>query len=170
LDITAHNDWERLLNVVYIPVPAAARFPETLQYRVKVASHAILSNASAIRGNDLPRFDFLSEEEQSIGRIDSLTGLSPELMFILQTSNDLHFGDPKDKADRAMGLLQRITNLKQEVTEAHIDKSLRAKRSAAFYVFVTAEIYRLAAMLYIYCRVLGFVNLVIARGGMVGVD
>lgn len=50
---------------------------------MKVASHAILSNASATRREFLPQYHFPAADEQKLDYIDSLTGLSLELMLIL---------------------------------------------------------------------------------------
>lgn len=144
-----------------ILVRLAADYPETLEYRIKVASHAILSNASATGRQSLPQYDFLAAKEQKIDHIDSLTGVSPELMFILQASNDLHFGNPEGKSNLAMDLLRRLESLKQVVTIQDIDEALTQKGDARFCVTMTAETYRLAAILYIRCRVLRFVNPVI---------
>jgi len=125
---------------------------------MKIASHAILSNASATRENCFPHYDdFLTETEQSVARVDALTGISPELMAILQDSNRLCFGDTRDTIQAGV-LLQRLKDLQQVATLDEIDIASGHNGDALLCVLKTAETYRQAAILYIQCRVLGFVN------------
>jgi len=124
---------------------------------MKIASHAILSNASATQENSFPHYNFLTEAEQSVAQINALTSISPELMAILQASNRLCFRDTRDTT-QAYVLLQRLKDLRQVVTLDEINNASGQNGEALFCVLKTTETYRQAAILYIQCRVLGFVN------------
>ncbi|KAH6614594.1 fungal-specific transcription factor domain-containing protein [Chaetomium sp. MPI-SDFR-AT-0129] len=156
LDPELHNDWVQHLSGLSSPICQAKGFPQTLQLRIKIASHAILANASATLEGFLPQYEFLAAEEQEIDRIDALTGLSPKLLRILQSSNALVLSSetPERKRNCAFQLLDSLNSLQQVVEEDDVNASSR-QGDAQFCISVTAETYRLAAILYVQSRILG---------------
>jgi hypothetical protein len=132
-----------------LPSICAIRLPGTLSYRSKLASHAILGNASATKQTRLPSIDFLSNEEKSVKEIDPMTGLSPELLGIIQDCNELAFDNPPDQKKAALSLHDRLSNLEQELSE----KDLREDTPVSV-VQNTAEAYRLGTILYLEGRIL----------------
>jgi hypothetical protein len=113
---------------------------------MKIASHSILAAASATGEKQFLPVTFLLEEEQQIQQIDGLVGLSPELLRIIQLANELSFSQERSSADF---LLANLNRLEQIHNEADPEK--------AKVVRLTAESYRLATILYVHYRVLGYV-------------
>lgn len=131
------------------PLLRAAKFKtETLGYRMKLASHSILSGAAATTFSQFPQFDFLSNEELHNNLIDGLTGLSPELMQIIQECNKLACTSGDSRTNIGCRYLDRLQTLEQ-INPCPSDDPVKN-----WTIFQTAESYRLAAMLYIYCRIL----------------
>ncbi|KAF2007843.1 hypothetical protein P154DRAFT_568669 [Amniculicola lignicola CBS 123094] len=135
----------------------ARSFPDTLGYRMKIASHSILANATTIEGEQLQALLFLSEQEKEIQRVDALCGLSPELLSIIQEINCL--AARRDQDTDAFRLLASLQQLRQTCFDKDIAQEFqtqparleRAKGDAA----KTAESYRLSAILYLHYRILG---------------
>ncbi|KAF2838460.1 hypothetical protein M501DRAFT_806980 [Patellaria atrata CBS 101060] len=136
----------------------ATSSPETLGYRMKLASHAILSAAAATENDRFPTFSFLSGKEETIQRIDALTGLSPELLSIIQSCNNLAFQSSNRKGI-AIYLLNRLNNLEQVCIDTQGNSYTQAeqllKERAIGDTTKIAECYRLATILYIHYRILG---------------
>ena len=104
---------------------------------------------------------FLSNDETRAQQIEPMTGLSPELLNLIQCCNELAFGTQFDQREaQVKGLLHRLGDLQQTVKRDDVyqselsDEETRERLTA---VKVTAETYRQAAILYVHCRILGFV-------------
>ena len=133
--------------------------PETLGYRMKLASHSVLAAAASNEHYRFPRFAFLSPEEAQEQQIDELNGLSPELMNIIQDCNELAFRPRETRMANAYLILDRLRELRQVCDENKLDTSFQTIElgtKALHAVRQTAESYRLATILYVHYRILGY--------------
>ena len=121
---------------------------------MKLASHSILSNATATREYRFPYFTFLSKEEENIPRIDGLTGLSPKLMHLIQGSNELAYCPEMLRFSLAHDYLARLAQLEQIC----LDEDEQPGSVAPKRIKQTAESYRLATILYIHHRIVGYAS------------
>lgn len=133
----------------------AIRSPGTLAFRVKIASHGILSGAAAPADHLFPLVEFLSAKECSDEQVESMSGFSPQLLSIIQDINrtlKLPRDAWKDAADRLLSrldCLQQICLLSDSCAESN-------QQMACENINTTAETYRLAAILLVHYRILGY--------------
>jgi hypothetical protein len=80
-------------------------------------------------------------------KICTITGLSPQLLFIISSINSLVIEDGPNKLMYAQLQEQQVQNLKQWSTELPGD--------AQEVMLATAEAFRLAALIYVRCRLYG---------------
>src|SRR5436190_17788612 len=121
---------------------------------MKIASHSILSNATATARYQFPPYIFLFEAEQTFQHIDGLTGLSSELLHIIQNCNTLVFcEDSSERLTQANHLIKCLRNLRQVCLNHEVDS-----KEALKVVLSTAESYRLATILCIHCRILRYLQ------------
>lgn len=124
---------------------------------MKLASHSILSDAAATKDHRFQVFTFLSEEEKRDQRIDGLTGLSPQLLHIIQCCNELVFCRDNRRELEASCLINRLAELNQVCRD--VEMELELPGTALLVARKTSESYRLATILYIHYRILGYVRM-----------
>jgi len=84
-------------------------------------------------------------------KICAITGLSPQLLFIISSINSLAIEDGPNKLMYAQLQEQQLQSLRQWSTELPGD--------AQEVMLATAEAFRLAALIYVRCRLYGYVHL-----------
>jgi hypothetical protein len=101
---------------------------------------------------------FLSEHEKRIQRIDASTGLSPELLYIIQDINRFAFCSTDDDVSELTG---RLKCLKQTCSESDVDKEIARDpellKRAVQCTEMIAESYLLSSTLYFEYRIIGYV-------------
>lgn len=125
---------------------------------MKIASHCILANATAIQNERFPAVNFLSRQEKEIERVDALCGLSPQLLSIIQEINNFAVCQYED-AD-VMPLLASLQGLCQICLDEDIAEKFRTTpaqlQKAKADATITAESYQLSTILYFHYRILRY--------------
>ena len=161
-----HNLWLALVEKVGPLLERAICFGErTFSYRMKIASHYILACAS-FSTSQFVTLVFLSEDQEKSTKIESSTGLSPALLLTIQNCNKLAFSKNMDKdSEAAKDILDYLSKLCQYCDPSEVDLSdlytscdlsdrIQKLDEVVGVTERTAESYRLATIIYVFCRVL----------------
>lgn len=157
-----HAEWVSQVKIIGPVLKAAIGHPLTLPLRVKIASHSILSAAATTRNNQFRFVEFLAEKEKQIQAIDSMAGLSPELLLLIQYIDHLTLC-PTSEENKGLWLKDRLERLEQRSSIDSVDQRFQGKLNRERALRETlqgAETYRLAAILYLEYRVFGYVGIV----------
>ncbi|KIV98856.1 hypothetical protein, variant 2 [Verruconis gallopava] len=153
IDPVLYNQWCMMVEASGELLRRSIKYPDTLDLRVKLASHHVLANTIEKKENAFTNHRFLEDWEEKVEEINETVAMSPQLLNMYQTVTILSFGTDRNNYEEsrqaAMSILNSVSTIKQTCSNTTLTSDERQ------ILEDTAELYRLGLRVYLDCRFTG---------------